>query len=96
MNSFHVYILTNKRNGTLYVGVTNDIARRINEHRIDQVAGFTRRHELFRLVYFESCDSAFEAISREKQLKRWKRQWKLELIESVNPYWRDISDEVGW
>ena len=96
MSSFHVYILTNKRNGTLYVGVTNDIARRVDEHRTHQVAGFSRRHELSRLVYVETLASAFEAISREKQLKRWKRQWKLELIESVNPYWKDITDDVGW
>jgi len=92
--SFFVYILTNRRNGTLYVGVTRDIVRRIEEHRSGKVAGFTRKHGLHRLVHIENFSTALDAITREKQLKRWRRRWKLELIEKTNPYWRDLAENL--
>jgi len=96
MNSatFFVYVLTNRRNGTLYVGVTRDIVRRIEEHRSGMVAGFTRKHGLHRLVHVESFVTAMDAITREKQLKKWRRRWKLELIEKTNPYWRDLAETL--
>ena len=91
---FAVYILTNRRNGTLYIGVTRDLRRRLEEHRSGQVEGFTKRHGLHRLVHVEFFFGVVEAIAREKQLKRWRRRWKLELIEKENPYWRDLGDDL--
>ena len=85
-----VYILTNRRHGTLYVGVTSDPVRRIWEHRTDVVDGFTRRYGLHRLVYVEFHETMERAIVREKQLKQWLRAWKIQLIESVNPEWHDL------
>ncbi len=93
--AYYVYILANKRNGTLYTGVTNDMARRTNEHRESAGANFTRRYGINRLVYFESHEDVREAIAREKRIKRWKRPWKLELIEKVNPDWRDLFDDLN-
>jgi putative endonuclease len=89
-----VYILASRRNGTLYVGVTSDLARRISEHRSDAVAGFTKQYGVHTLVYVEFHDTMENAILREKQLKRWKRVWKLQLIERDNPQWRDLYDEL--
>jgi putative endonuclease len=88
---FAVYILTNKRNGTLYVGVTRDLVQRMEAHRSGAVDGFTRKHGLHRLVHVERFTTAADAIAREKQLKKWKRRWKLELIEQANPYWHDLA-----
>jgi len=88
-----VYILASKRNGTLYVGVTNDIARRTWEHRARAVAGFTRRYRVHQLVYAEFHATMPEAIVREKQIKKWNRAWKLELIERANPEWRDLYED---
>ena len=79
-----LYILASKRNGTLYVGVTNDIARRVWEHKSDAVGGFTKRHQVHRLVYVELHETMPNAILREKQIKKWRRAWKLELIEKTN------------
>jgi putative endonuclease len=94
--SFFVYILANKRNGTLYVGVTNDLARRMSEHKAKLVPGFTRQYGVDKLVYFEEYGSILEARARERSLKRWLRTWKLELIEKMNPEWRDLTDELAF
>ena len=91
---FFVYILANRRNGTLYVGVTNDLARRITEHKSKLVPGFTRRHGVDKLVYFEEYTSIFEARAREHTIKRWRRAWKIALIERNNPEWRDLSEKL--
>jgi putative endonuclease len=90
-----VYILASDRNGTLYIGVTSDIARRISEHRSNVVEGFTRNYNVHRLVYIEFHDEITDAISREKQIKKWRRAWKLELIENSNPTWKDLYDEIN-
>ena len=90
-----VYILASKRNGTLYVGVTNDPIRRIGEHKSDVVPGFTKKYSVHTLVYMEFNATMTEAIRREKQIKEWRRAWKLELIESVNPEWRDLFADLS-
>jgi putative endonuclease len=87
-----VYILASKPHGTLYVGVTSDVSRRVWEHKTGAVAGFTTRYAVDRLVYAEAHASMEEAILREKQLKKWRRAWKIELIERDNPTWRDLYD----
>ncbi|QOZ33573.1 GIY-YIG nuclease family protein [Bradyrhizobium sp. CCBAU 53421] len=92
---FFVYILASGRNGTLYVGVTNNLARRIAEHKARLVPGFTRQYSVDQLVYFEAFDSILEARSREHSLKRWRRAWKIKLIEGLNPDWRDLSDQLN-
>ena len=89
--SFYVYILASRRNGTLYVGVTNDLARRTFEHRNDLVPGFTKRYGVHVLVWYEVHSNIRLAIEREKQIKGWNRAWKLKLIERVNPAWNDLS-----
>jgi putative endonuclease len=89
---YYVYILASKRNGTLYIGVTNDIERRVYEHIHGLVDGFTKKYGVHRLVYVEETDDVSVAIWREKCLKKWNRRWKLRLIESVNPEWRDMFD----
>ena len=89
-----VYILTSKRNGTLYIGVTSDLVKRIWEHKNDMVEGFTKRYGVHRLVWYEVHDSMESAIEREKRLKEWKRKWKLELIESSNPNWQDLYNTI--
>ncbi len=92
---YYVYILASKRNGTLYVGVTNDLARRVGEHREGLVEGFTRTYGVKRLVYFEPFDNINDAIHRETRLKKWKRQWKLDLIQSRNILWDDLFDTIS-
>ena len=89
-----VYILTSQRNGTLYVGVTSDLIKRIWEHKNDQVEGFTRLYGVHKLVYFEVADTMYAAISREKQIKAGSRAKKLKLIESVNPEWNDLYASI--
>ena len=91
---FYVYILTNERNGTLYTGVTNDLVRRVWEHKNSVVAGFTRQHELQTLVWYEVHATAYDAITREKRIKAWKRDWKKRIIEEMNPYWNDLYDSL--
>jgi len=91
---FFVYMLANRPKGVLYVGVTNNLARRIWEHRTKVVPGFTRKYGVTRLVYFEEYASILEARARERTLKHWRRAWKLKLIEDVNPTWRDLYDEL--
>ena len=93
MNEYWVYILASGRNGTLYSGVTNDMARRIYEHKLGSVDGFTKQYGVYLLVYVERSSSVQDAIAREKQLKQWNRKWKLALIEKFNPTWRDLSKE---
>ncbi|CCE09230.1 Excinuclease ABC, C subunit domain protein (fragment) [Bradyrhizobium sp. STM 3843] len=92
---FFVYILASKRNGTLYVGLTNDLVRRMTEHKTKLVPGFTRQYDVTLLVYFEAFDSILEARAREHSLKRWRRALKLKLIEQDNPNWRDLTDELN-
>ena len=88
-----VYILASKRNGTLYTGVTSDLARRVWEHKSDLVEGFTQKYGVHMLVHYEWHDDMHSAITREKQIKKWNRTWKLRLIERENPEWRDLRDE---
>jgi putative endonuclease len=92
---FFVYILASKRNGTLYVGVTNNLVRRVSEHKAKLVPGFTRKYVVDLLVYFEAFDSILEARAREHSLKRWRRDWKIALIEKLNPDWRDLTGELN-
>lgn len=87
---YFVYILTNKKYGTLYIGVTNDLKRRIYEHKMKLVEGFTKTYNLDKLVYFETTNSVESAIEREKQMKEWKRDWKINKIERDNPGWKDL------
>ena len=87
-----VYILANRRNGTLYVGVTSDLRRRVSEHRADVIESFTKRYGVHLLVYAEFHATMGEAISREKHIETWRRAWKLMLIEKANPAWRDLAD----
>ena len=88
--AYFVYILASDRNGTLYVGVTNHLARRVAEHRARAVPGFTRRYDVVRLVWFETHTSIDAAILREKQIKEWQREWKLNLFRETNPDWDDL------
>jgi putative endonuclease len=91
---FFVYILATQRNGTLYVGVTNDIARRLSEHKGKVVPGFSRKYGVDKLVHLAEFSSILEAREFEHKLKRWRRVWKLELIEKTNPMWRDLSEDL--
>jgi putative endonuclease len=88
--SFYVYILASSIGGTLYVGVTNDLIRRVTEHRLNKVKSFTQKYGVHRLVYFEQFDDVKNAIRREKGLKKWNRAWKVRLIEEFNPNWDDL------
>lgn len=87
---YYVYILAGKKNGTLYIGVTSDLVKRIYEHKNDLVEGFTQKYSVHDLVYFETTESVESAIAREKQLKKWNRAWKIRLIEKGNPGWQDL------
>ena len=90
-----VYLLASKPYGTLYIGVTSDLVARLYQHRTGAVKGFTSRYSVFRLVRFEQFERMEDAIAREKQLKRWHRQWKINLIESENPQWVDLAPSLG-
>ena len=92
MNHYHVYIMSSFR-GTLYVGVTNDLARRVYEHRHKLMEGFTQKYNVSKLVYYEDTSDVESAIVREKQIKGWLRKKKIALIESLNPYWTDLAEE---
>jgi putative endonuclease len=92
--SYWVYILASRPGGTLYVGVTNDLIRRIFEHREGVVRGFTKRYGVKMLVYYEEHATVEAAIQREKNIKHWSREWKIDLILSMNPDWRDLYDEI--
>ena len=89
-----VYILASKRNGTLYIGVTSDLVKRIWEHKNNIVEGFTKRYDVHQLVWYEIHESMESAIEREKRLKEWKRKWKLALIEKINPGWQDLYNTI--
>ncbi len=92
---YFVYILASKRNGTLYIGVTNDLIRRVWEHREGVAEGFTKKYGVKMLVYFEVFEDVHAAIHRETRLKKWKRQWKMDLIQKGNLEWKDLYDSLG-
>ena len=94
LKHFYVYLLASKRNGTLYIGVTSDLVKRVHEHKNNLVDGFTKKYNVHNLVYYEATEDINSAITREKQLKKWKRAWKIELIEKNNPGWRDLYFEL--
>jgi putative endonuclease len=92
---FFVYILSNRRRGVLYIGLTNDLIRRLSEHKAKLVPGFTKTYGVVMLVYYEEYSSVMEARAREATLKRWRRAWKIALIDKFNPDWRDLADELA-
>jgi len=94
-NQNAVYILTNYLNTTLYIGVTNNLLRRIYEHKTEENKSFSQKYKLNKLIYFEITETIESAINREKQLKNWKREWKLDLIKKVNPSFKDLSEDIG-
>ncbi|MDA8079560.1 MAG: GIY-YIG nuclease family protein [Nitrospiraceae bacterium] len=94
MKTYYVYILCSSRNGTLYIGVTSDIVKRIYEHKNNLVEGFTKKYSVHCLVWYEMHQTPEAAIQREKQIKKWKRAWKLRLIEENNPAWKDLYDNL--
>ena len=94
MNTYYVYILASKKNGTLYIGVTDNLIRRVYEHKNDIIDGFTKKYHVHKLVYYEQTNDINSAIQREKQLKKWRRQWKIDLIEKNNPNWDDIYKAI--
>ena len=89
-----VYILTNRRTGTLYIGVTSDLIKRVYQHKNDFIEGFSKQHNTHLLVYYELHGSMESAITREKQMKEWQRAWKIKLIEEMNPYWNDLYQNI--
>ena len=93
-NESYVYIMASKKYGTLYIGITSDIVGRIYEHKEKRVEGFTKKYNIDKLVYFETYTDINEAIFREKQIKKWRRDWKINLIEQNNPYWQDLYHEL--
>lgn len=90
MKNYYVYILTNKKNGTLYIGVTSNLIKRIQEHRNKTVKCFTEKYNIHQLVHYEQTENINSALAREKALKKWNRQWKINLIEKENPNWKDL------
>ena len=94
MKSYYVYILASKQNGTLYIGLTNNLIKRVYEHKHNLIAGFTKKYRIHILLYYELFENIESAITREKQLKKWNRDWKLELIEKENPRWMDLYNKL--
>ncbi len=94
MNSFYVYIMANKRNGTLYIGSTSALIKRVWEHKNQVTSGFTSKYNVYMLVYYEMHETYAEAARREKRFKNWPRQWKLNLIEKMNPVWDDLYKKI--
>lgn len=94
MKQYYIYILANKENGTLYIGITSNLIKRIWEHKSKAVKGFTSKYAVDKLVYYEIYHEVEQAIMREKKLKQWPRKWKLNLINQNNPYWHDLYEEV--
>ena len=94
MNHYYVYILASKKNSVLYIGFTNDLSRRMKEHKSKVIKGFTSKYNVEKLVYFEEYSNSNDAFLRERQLKKWKRLWKIELFEKENPEWNDLS--IDW
>ncbi len=93
--TYWVYLLASKPNGTLYLGVTNNLSRRVHEHRMKRTPGFTQRYDVTMLVWYESYTDVLEAIAREKDIKKWRRAWKINLIRAMNPDWRDLYEELN-
>ena len=93
--TYFVYLLPHKRDGTLYLGVTNNLGRRIDEHQAKLVSGFSARYGIDRLVWYEAYQRIDEAITREKAIKKWRRAWKVALIEAMNPAWNDLSETLN-
>lgn len=94
MKTYYVYILASKKNGVLYIGVTNDLKKRVFQHKQGLLPGFTQKYHVHRLVYFEQCPDVKSVIQKEKQMKEWQRQWKIELIEKMNPEWSDLYSQL--
>ena len=94
MKTYYIYLLASKKNGTLYIGVTNDLIQRLWQHKNDVHEGFTKKYGVHRLVWYESTTDIEAAIRREKQMKKWRRQWKINLIEKKNPNWDDLYEEL--
>ena len=94
MQNYYVYILASRRNGTLYIGVTNDLVKRVFEHKNGLMGGFTKKYGVHRLVYYGQSDDIYSAIQRERRMKKWKRQWKMELIQKLNPERKDLYDDL--
>jgi putative endonuclease len=94
MKKYYVYLMASKKNGSLYIGVTNNLVRRIYEHKNDLIGSFTKKYRIHKLVYYEVHDDVYQAITREKRMKKWKRQWKINLIEKFNPDWRDLYHDL--
>ena len=92
--SYYVYIIASRRDGAIYIGVTNNLVRRVYEHRIKAVPGFTSKYNITQLVWFEVYDDPVSAITREKELKKWKRSWKIQLIQAENPEWKDLYESI--
>lgn len=95
MKNYYIYILSNRPYGVLYIGVTNDLIKRVWEHKEHVIEGFSKRYWTGMLVYYESCENILSAIAREKQIKKWNRQWKIELINKTNPHWKDLSVDLN-
>lgn len=94
MTQAAVYMMASQRNGTLYIGVTSDLVKRVWQHKQDLVPGFTSRYAVHMLVYYQQTEEMLSAVAREKQLKKWNREWKIRLIEETNPYWNDLYDSI--
>jgi len=94
MKTFHVYIMASRKDGPIYIGITSDLVRRVYQHKNEVYEGFTKRYNIKRLVYVEEYNNFDEAVTREKQLKKWNRAWKIELIEKDNKEWKDLYDEL--
>ena len=94
MTNHYVYVMASKRNGTLYTGVTVDLIRRVYEHKNNIIKGFTSKYNVHNLVYYEHHEDYWEAANKEKRIKNWKRQWKIELIEKQNPHWQDLYQSI--
>lgn len=94
MKTYYVYIMSSKKNGTLYIGMTSNLIRRVYEHKNNINEGFTQKYGVNRLVYYEHTNDVNAAIAREKRMKKWNRQWKINLIEKENPDWADLYDEL--
>lgn len=92
MKQYYIYILASRKNGTLYIGITNNLLMRVYEHKNNIIGGFTKKYHVHNLVYYEETNDAYAAITRERQMKKWNRAWKIELIEKNNPGWKDLYD----
>ena len=95
MKQYFVYIMTNKPNGVLYIGVTSDLVKRCYQHKNNLADGFTKKYHLHQLIYYEDTSDVYEALTREKRLKKWRREWKLDLINKFNPSWNDLYNNIA-